>query len=272
MKQVEMMEVQILIEILKDLIPELTTRDFINVNPSDELNQMSKLGICVDPTEQNIYNAVSKGITVLISYHPWSGEAKHIIDTNKIKIIPIHTTWDNHADGINKTFANAIGLDDLSIVDNVVTGNTDLLFRDLLERCQRVLDLNVIPYYGDLKFPVKKAAIWAGPGFLPHHQPIWEACLAQGCDTIISGELSLLPLRFAATHQLKLVDTGHCTIAKPGISHLAELLKYRLKALECTVEVFEDYYSCQYYTKNYYLQQFEPDESLPLFSLTERLE
>jgi len=259
------MEVGTLIEILKDMAPDLSSDLMAGI--TEERRNVNKIGVCIDPNEQNIYSAAAKSVEILISYHPWLGEAAQLVNTKKMGIIPLHTAWDNTAEGINNTFAKAVGLTGIYTVNTVTVGLADLLFRDLLERCQRVLDLNVLPYYGELKFPVKKIGIWAGPGFLPHNKKIWEICVGEGCDTIVSGELSLAPLRYAAAKQLKLLDLGHSAITKPGMSHLADLLKYRLKALDCSIEFFEGYYACGYYTKSFFLQQDETDESLSLFNI-----
>lgn len=265
------MEVQTLISVLEELAPELDAGDIImNTGYLLEGADITKIGVCVDPTEQNIYSAAGKGVEVLITYHPWQGEAADLVNQKKITLIPLHDAWDNAPEGVNSTIARAIGLREVQWVDGIVMGCVETTFRDLMERCQRILDLNVLPYFGELRYPVHKLGIWAGPGFLPYHKKIWETCLHNGCDTIISGEISLLPIRFAAAHQLKLIDLGHSAIARPAIVHLVNLLKLRLKAFDCSVELFEDMYACSFYTKNYFLQQNDSEESLPLFMFAER--
>lgn len=265
------MEVQTLISVLQELAPEMNAGDIIsNIGYLAEGVDITKIGICVDPTEQNIYSAAGKGMEVIISYHPWQGEAAELVNQKKIIVIPLHDAWDNAPEGVNLTIARAIGLREVRWVDGIVMGVLETTFRDLMERCQRILDLNVLPYYGELRYPVQRIGIWAGPGFLPYHKKIWETCLQEGCDTIISGEISLLPIRFAAAHQLKLIDLGHSAIARPAIVHLVNILKLRLKTFDCSVELLEDYYSCSFYTKNYFLQQSDSEDSLPLFRLMER--
>lgn len=267
------MEVQALIQIMRELAPGFEPESSImNDFLGNEPEEITKLGVCIDPTEQNIYTAASKGIKVLISYHPWMGEALPIIQSKRMIILPLHTNWDNAPEGVNFTLGRAIGLQELTVVDSVVMGQGEMTFRELLERCQRILERNVIPYYGELRYAVRKVGIWSGPGFLPHNQKLWKICREEGCDTIISGEMSLLPIRFAAARQLKLVDLGHSGITKPSMVHLIDLLELRLKALNCLVEFFEDYYCCNYYTKSYFLQQSEMDESLPLFQFFEKVD
>lgn len=267
------MEVQTLIQIMQELAPGFEPESFIDgAVLESEVGDIMKIGVCIDPTEQTIYSAASKGIKVLISYHPWTGEAEPIIHSKKVVVLPVHTVWDNAPEGVNFTIGKAIGLQELALVDTVMMGQTDLTFRDLLERCQRILDRNVISYYGELRYAVHKVGIWGGPGFLPHNQRLWKICQEHGCDTIISGEMSLLPIRFAAVRHLKLVDLGHSGMTKPSMVHLSDLLELRLKAFNCSVEFFEDYYCCNYYTKSYFLQQSEMDESLPLIQFFEKVD
>lgn len=269
------MELQVLINLLQELVPDFEWEDFKQSSVyGDGTRELTKVGVCVDTTAENIHSATKRGVEVLISYHPWHGEASKLISTKEMLIIPLHTAFDNAPEGINFTFAKNLGLQEITLNQGVVTGTiSGLIFRELIERCQRIVERNVIPYYGELRYPVRRVGFWSGPGFLPHNKQVWECFLEQGCDTIISGEITLLPLRFASANQLKMVDLGHNGMARSGLANLAEMIKSRLKAYDCSVEFFEHYYAISYHTKNYFMQQNEEiDESLPLFSFAERVE
>jgi putative NIF3 family GTP cyclohydrolase 1 type 2 len=259
------MEVATLIEILLELAPKLVLQDCVNLAPFQAGSLVESLGVCVDPTAGVIASAVNRGLDILITYHPWHGEAGQLIHEKDLGIIPLHTAWDNVSEGVNLTFARAIGLSDIQIKQNLVTGMTNLALRVLLERCRQTVDQNIIPYWGELRTPVKKIGIWAGPGFLPFYKRVWEECVAQGCDTIISGEISLMPLRYAAAHQLQLIDLGHSMIAKPAMAKLVKILKARCGA-ELTVEFLGECYGCNYYTNFNYCQAEEPEEFISLFT------
>jgi putative NIF3 family GTP cyclohydrolase 1 type 2 len=138
--------------------------------------------------------------------------------------------------------------------------------RVILERCRQILEQNIIPYWGELRSVVKKIGIWAGPGFLPFQKRVWEECVSQGCDAIISGEISLLPMRFAAAHQLQLIDLGHSIIAKPAMIKLAKILKDKFGS-QLPVEFLGDCYGCNYYTNFNYCQFDELKESEEFISL-----
>jgi putative NIF3 family GTP cyclohydrolase 1 type 2 len=259
------MDVATLIELLTGLAPELSTKDFVNIPSHSGGLLVKRLGVCVDPTVGTITSAVKQGVAILISYHPWHGEAKQLIRKTDLGIIPLHTAWDNAPEGVNLTFAREIGLTNITASKNIVTGEADLQFRVLLERCGHVVDKNIIPYFGELRTTVKKVGIWAGPGFLPFYKRVWEECAAQGCDTIISGELSLFPLRYATVRQLQLIDLGHSAIAKPAMANLVKLLKAR-SGPAVPVDFFGDCYGCNYYTNFCYAATEEPQEFISLFT------
>jgi putative NIF3 family GTP cyclohydrolase 1 type 2 len=259
------MEVATLIEILLELAPELALKDCVNLEPLRAGSLVKRLGVCVDPTVGAITSAVNRGVNLLITYHPWHGEAQQLIREKDLGIIPLHTAWDNVSEGVNLTFAKGIGLADIQIRQNLVTGTTNLTLRVLLERCRQIVDQNIIPYWGELRGIVKKIGLWAGPGFLPFQKRVWEECVAQGCDTIISGEISLLPLRYAAAHQLQLIDLGHSMIAKPAMAKLVKILTDRCGAA-LAVEFLGECYSCNYYTNFNYCQSEESGEFISLFT------
>jgi putative NIF3 family GTP cyclohydrolase 1 type 2 len=260
------MDVATLIAVLKGLAPELAADGFVNIAAGKTGAPVKRLGVCVDPTEYTITSAVKKGVNILVSYHPWHGEAQQLIRTGGIGIIPLHTAWDNALEGANVTFAKEIGLTDITITADAVFGKNETVVKHLLEKCQLMVDQNIIPYFGELKNPVKKVAVYTGPGFLPFNRKLWENCVEHGCDTIISGELGLLPIRFAASHKLQLVDLGHSLMAKPGMVNLTKILKGCLGQAGCSVEFFTECYGCNFYTNFAYSQPNDSEDFISLFT------
>jgi putative NIF3 family GTP cyclohydrolase 1 type 2 len=261
------MEVQDLIRILTELAPGLSMDSLGKVFPPGSGSKLlSKIGVCVDPTEENIQTAVAKEMEVLISYHPWYHEAEDVVTQQGIHIVAVHEAWDSVPEGIAPTFAKTIGLTGLTHCESVLTGQFQGNFRELLERCQRVLDLNVVPYCGETKDSVVKVGLWPGPGFLPTNRKIWEICRAAGCDTILSGEISIAPMRYAAANRFKLIDLGHSAMAKPGMQNLANILQSRLKAKEVTVDFLRGFYGCNYNTTWFFPDNPEQGGLSSLFS------
>ncbi len=257
------MEIMELLNILKKLAPSLSYQDFSDpsfISASSSTLQISKLGVCVDPTARNIENAVNQGIEVLVSYHPWYGEAKEFVESRQIQIWPLHEAWDNTSEGVLYSLAQGIGLTNLYPKGELMIGQLETVFRDLIENCQRFLGQNILSYSGELKQEVHKIAMWAGPGFLPNYKKLWDVCLSENCDTLLSSELTLSALRYSRAHQLKLVDLGHSYLAKPGMSNLADIL--RKEAKDCQVQFFDDLYACSYYTNCSFADQFTESEDI----------
>lgn len=260
-----------LINILSDLVPGFDGSGFLSSENSENgEKEISRIGICVDPTPLNIETALKKNIQLLITYHPYYGEAGN----QEMLFLPLHEGLDVAPEGINHSFAKALQLQNGNIVDNALIGDfSSVDFRMLIENCQRILDLNILSYYGDLKSKVKRLAIFSGSGFLPQNRQLWQKCLDNGCDTIISGEATIVALRFAATNGLNLIDIGHNGIAGFGLEHFSDVLKVKLASTDCHSEFLRDSYAMNFHTKNYFLQQNdETEESLPLFFFSERFD
>lgn len=257
------MEIKELVNLLKKMAPSLSCQDFDGPAPGASAapaRSISHLGVCVDPTAINIENAVRLGIEVIISYHPWNGEAKDLVDRQQIQIWPVHEAWDNPPEGITDAFAKGIGVKGLYPKGELLMGELEIIFRDLIENCQRLLGQNILSYSGDLRQEVHKVAIWAGPGFLPHYKKFWEVCHTENCDTFLSSELTLSALRFSREYQLKLVDLGHSSMAKPGMSNLAAILEKEFT--DCSIHFLDDLYTCTYYTNCSFADQFTETEDI----------
>ena len=237
------------LEILEELAPRLCAE------PGDEPHfevkhgdACHRLGVCTDPTERNILLAASQGTDFLLIHHPWHGEGAEVVAAKKISLYRLHSAWDLAPEGNLVTLARMLGLRELVLQDGMITGTADLHLKDLLERGQRLTGRNVIPFCGDPNRRVRTVGIIPGSGFLPVFQKRWETLTAMGCDTVISGEISHTAARFALRNGIRLVDLGHSGLVRPGMMHLAYLLRCRLMAHGCEVEFYEDAYNLAYYS------------------------
>ncbi len=208
----------------------------------------SRLAVCVDPTERNLYLAASDGADFIIAHHPWNGEAAEVIKAKGASIYRLHSAWDLAPDGNAVTLARMLGLHDLALADGVLTGTSDLCLRELIERCQRVAGRSVLPYCGDLASRVSAVGIIPGSGFLPLFRRRWESLVEAGCNVLVSGEISHGAARYAQCASVHLIDLGHSGLVKPGMAHLAYLLRCRLVAHGCEVEFYDDTYAINYFT------------------------
>ena len=124
------MKVSEISEILNDWMPTSIAEDFDNVglivgNPE---SLVTNILITLDTTSEVIDEAIKKDCNLIISYHPiiFNGLKKITSDSgyvqksiinavkNNISIYAIHTSLDNHPEGISYFLAKKIGLKHLS--------------------------------------------------------------------------------------------------------------------------------------------------------------
>jgi len=98
-------------------------------NPVYFLKELRNILVTLDATEDIIEEAINKGCNLIVSYHPIIFDGikkiseqdyvqKAIVKAieNKIAIYAIHTSMDNHPNGISYSLAKIVGLNKTSIL------------------------------------------------------------------------------------------------------------------------------------------------------------
>ena len=119
------MKIKDIIDILEEMAPLAYAEDFDNVGllVGDKNQEVKGILVCHDALESVIDEAISLNCNLVICFHPiiFSGLKKIIGNNyveravikaikNDIAIFAVHTALDNHQEGVNKTFCNALGL------------------------------------------------------------------------------------------------------------------------------------------------------------------
>lgn len=255
-----------ILQILEELAPPSLA------DPQDEPgfdreggDQIYRVGVCVDTTPENLRRAASLGVEFLLTQHRWNGEEGELVNRRNFTIYHVHSSWHKAPGGGNVTLARLLGLDEISLSGGAAFARADLTLRELIERCQKAFSQNVIPYCGDLGARVTRVAVSAGAGFLPFFRPERQRIMAQGCDVMVSGELTRSTVMECAGSNLKLIDVGHSTSETPGARHLGEVLAQRL-AGEADVFYLAGIYTASLHTSWLFPQGEEKgDETSPLF-------
>ena len=110
---------------LEKIAPLNQAEDFDNVGLliGNETTEVKGVLVTLDTLEDTIDEAIKKNCNLIISFHPiiFSGLKKINGNSyvervvlkaiqNNIAIYAVHTALDNHQDGVNKIFADALGL------------------------------------------------------------------------------------------------------------------------------------------------------------------
>ncbi|WP_447637893.1 Nif3-like dinuclear metal center hexameric protein [Flavobacterium microcysteis] len=125
------MKIKEVISVLETMAPLAYAEDFDNVgllvgNPED---QTTGILVCHDALENVIDEAISKKCNMVVCFHPilFSGlkkiTGKNYVERavlkaikNDIAIYAVHTALDNHQNGVNKIFCDALGLQNTKIL------------------------------------------------------------------------------------------------------------------------------------------------------------
>ena len=125
------MKIKDIIRVLEDMTPLAYAEDFDNVgllvgNQDDEATGVL---VCHDALEHIIEEALNKKCNMIVCFHPilFAGLKKITGKTyveraiikaikNDIAIYAVHTALDNHQEGVNKIFSNALGLKNTKIL------------------------------------------------------------------------------------------------------------------------------------------------------------
>ncbi|HLP64390.1 Nif3-like dinuclear metal center hexameric protein [Flavobacterium sp.] len=125
------MKIKELFPLLEEMAPLAYAEDFDNVGllVGNQENEVSGILVCHDALESVIDEAIAKNCNVVVCFHPilFSGikkiTGKNYVERSVIKAIKndiaiyaVHTALDNHKNGVNKIFCDALGLKNTTIL------------------------------------------------------------------------------------------------------------------------------------------------------------
>ena len=119
------MKIKEILSVLEEMAPLAYAEDFDNVGllVGDQNAEATGVLVCHDALENVIDEAIDKNCNLVVCFHPilFSGlkkiTGKNYVERaiikaikNDIVIYAVHTALDNHQDGVNKIFCDALGL------------------------------------------------------------------------------------------------------------------------------------------------------------------
>ncbi|GAA4774850.1 MULTISPECIES: Nif3-like dinuclear metal center hexameric protein [Flavobacterium] len=125
------MKIKEILSVLEEMAPLAYAEDFDNVGllVGDNENEATRVLVCHDALETVIDEAIEKKCNLVVCFHPilFSGikkiTGKNYVERailkaikNDIAIYAVHTALDNHQNGVNKIFCDALGLQNTKIL------------------------------------------------------------------------------------------------------------------------------------------------------------
>lgn len=199
--------------------------------------------ICLDATEEVVWEAIQKGYNLVIAHHPivFTGlkkiNGKNYVERAVIKAIKhdiaiyaIHTNLDNVIQGVNGRMADRLGLADRRILspkqDSGGVGSgligeleTPLEEAAFLKKLKEQFHLPLIRHTALLNRPVKRVALCGGAGSF-----LVARALAAGANVFITGDMKYHEF-FDADGRLLIADIGHYESEQFTIDLLYDILQ-----------------------------------------------
>ena len=125
------MKIQEILSVLEEMAPLSYAEDFDNVGllVGNASTEATGVLVCHDALENVIDEAISKSCNLVVCFHPilFSGikkiTGKNYVERailkaikNDIAIYAVHTALDNHSQGVNKIFCDALGLTNTKVL------------------------------------------------------------------------------------------------------------------------------------------------------------
>ena len=224
-----------IISILEEQSPEKFACDWDNVGllVGDFEQEVQKIYIALDATEETIAEAVKEKADLLLTHHPmifrglkkvnshdFTGKRVIKLIENHISCYAMHTNFD--VKGMAELAAQKMSLIDCQVLDITDLGEQgpegigrvgDLPEEISLETCVRqvkeAFTVDMVKVFGDLSQKVKRAAICPGSG-----KSVISCALNAKAQVLITGDIDHHEGIDAASQGLAIIDAGHYGIEK----------------------------------------------------------
>ena len=208
----------------------------------DPDKEIKKVGICLDLTQQTLFEAKKEKVDLVITHHPLiftpqknflAGDKAYELAKSGIALISAHTPFDCAKGGVNDVLCEILGIRDafglesaeseiamarIGTVDEIFSSDFALLVAKKLNTVCRVVDC---------KNTVKKVAVCGGAGM----DFVFDA-LRGGADAYVTGEMKHHEMLLAKEKGITVIDAGHFQTENPSMTALKKMLEEEFKSVE----------------------------------------
>ncbi len=264
-KPINNLNVADLIGVIEGLAPPILAEDWDNcgLQVGSRKWLVGKVWVALDPLLEVVQAAAAQRVDMLITHHPLLFSALRTVDVetavgrvietalaSRMAIYSAHTNLDSAAGGLNKMFADMIGLGEL--VPMVPAGHrtdqagsditagmgrlgrleTQMSLEVLAQRVKRRFDLTAVKIVGDPQMSVQRVAVCSGAG-----SSLLDAFLSSDADVYLTGDLRYHDARRVEDHGRALIDVGHFASERIFIDKLVEQLRQHAHGKGWTVDI-----------------------------------
>ena len=236
--------------------------DSIGLQVGDPENKATGIMVALDASLGALCKAFDAGLNVLITHHPllFKGISSINLSTypgniikeavrKEINIFSAHTNLDSASGGINDILADLLGLTESSPLipsnsaENATTGigrigllDKEKSLKEVASIVKEKLGLDKVKVLGDISRNILRISLCGGSG-----GSLISMAAEKGSDLFISGDISYHQAREAEELGIALIDAGHFSSERIGVTSLVKRIGRELgeKGITIPVEGFK---------------------------------
>lgn len=238
---------------LDSLAPFSTSAPWDNTGllVGNENSEVKRVMLSLDVTGDLIDEAIKNNVDLVITHHPliFEGVKSVTSDTllykavsSGISFVSSHTCLDIAKDGVNDCLANAVGLKNITSIEEEpflkfgeIEEKTEEEFVSLLKE---KLSCNVL--YNSTGKKIKKVAFCSGSG-----GDLWGLSKEKGADALLTGEAKYHEFLDASFNNITIFACGHFETEIVVIDTLKEKLEKEFKGIEFLKSNQKNIVSCK---------------------------
>ena len=242
-----------IISILEEQSPEKFACDWDNVGllVGDFDQEVKKIYIALDATEETIAEAVKEKADLLLTHHPmifkglkkvnnhdFTGKRVIKLIENHISYYAMHTNFD--VKGMAELAAQKMSLTECQVLDITDQGEQgpegigrvgylreEISLETCIRQVKEAFAVDMVKVFGDLSQKVKRAAICPGSG-----KSVISCAHNAKAQVLITGDIDHHEGIDAASQGLAIIDAGHYGVEKLFIPFMVQYLEKHTEGIE----------------------------------------
>jgi dinuclear metal center protein, YbgI/SA1388 family len=248
-----------IIDVLNKIAPESFALEWDNVGllVGDKNNEINKIIIGLDLTNEIINQAIKSNVNMIITHHPIffkgikkitdSPESKRVIRLIKHNIChyAAHTNLDICQTGTNFALFNLLELENMQGLEDLKYGfmgrvgqlKNKMMLENFANFIKNKLGLEKINFYGDKNAMIKKVALCTGSA---SNYVYFLLAKKNNCDVYLTGDIKYHDALLALDLNLNLIDVTHHASEKIFAPVLKNEINKYLPNMQIICEKYND--------------------------------
>ena len=230
--------------------------DNVGLMVGDPQQEISKVLVSLDPSEEIFAEAEDKGCDALVTHHPLIFKPLQAIRTDQVSgrllaralvagigVIGCHTNLDKVAGGVNDILATELGLAESRVLAEDPAGGEvgfgrignlaePVSFQEFIDRLLDVLELATVKVAGPVPDRIERVAVCGGSG-----SELAMFAAEAGAQVFVTGEVKHSTARWAEDAGFCVIDGGHFSTENLVVPALVQALVNGLEKQGLAVEV-----------------------------------